>query len=131
MKIWKVELTAGRRGLAEAKVQKGIFQEDALCTTSVTIYNCDDATVCKKWKITGNSNTRSEIYSQNIGMEFGIEKCAMLVMKSGKRQITEGKELPNKEKLRTLRKKETFKYLGILEADTIKQEEKKNQERVS
>ena len=25
------------------------------------------------------------IYSQDIGMEFGIEKCAMLVMKSGKR----------------------------------------------
>ena len=23
-------------------------------------------------------------YSQDIGMEFGIEKCAMLVMKSGK-----------------------------------------------
>ena len=29
------------------------------------------------------------IYSQDIGMEFGIEKCAMLVMKSGKRHITE------------------------------------------
>ena len=25
-----------------------------------------------------------KIYSQVIGMEFGIEKCAMLVMKSGK-----------------------------------------------
>ena len=24
------------------------------------------------------------IYSQEIGMEFGIEECAMLVMKSGK-----------------------------------------------
>ena len=24
------------------------------------------------------------IYSWDIGMEFGIEKCAMLVMKSGK-----------------------------------------------
>ena len=24
------------------------------------------------------------IYSQYIGMEFGIEKCALLVMKSGK-----------------------------------------------
>ena len=23
------------------------------------------------------------IYSQDIGMEFGIEKCAMLIMKSG------------------------------------------------
>ena len=29
------------------------------------------------------------IYSQVIGMEFGIEKCAMLVMKSGKRHMTE------------------------------------------
>ena len=29
------------------------------------------------------------IYSQDIGMESGIEKCAMLVMKSGKRHLTE------------------------------------------
>ena len=33
------------------------------------------------------------IYSQNIGMEFGIEKCVLLVMRSGKRQMTEGIEL--------------------------------------
>ena len=26
----------------------------------------------------------SGIYSQDIGMEFGLEKCAMLVIKSGK-----------------------------------------------
>ena len=30
-------------------------------------------------------------------------------------------ELPNHNKIRTLREKETYKYLGILEADTIKQ----------
>ena len=30
------------------------------------------------------------IYTQDIGMEFDIEKCAMLVMKSGKRHMTEG-----------------------------------------
>ena len=30
MKIWKVELTAGGRSLAEAKTQRGIFQRDAL-----------------------------------------------------------------------------------------------------
>ena len=35
------------------------------------------------------------MYSQNIRMEFGIENCAMLVMKSGKRHMTEGMELPN------------------------------------
>ena len=42
------------------------------------------------------------IYSQNIGMEFGIEKCAMLVIKSGKRHMSDGMELPNQDKIRTL-----------------------------
>ena len=60
------------------------------------------------------------IYSQDIGMEYGREKWAMLIMKSRKRHITEGMELPNQEKIRALREKETYKYLGMLE-DTIKQ----------
>ena len=38
------------------------------------------------------------IYSQDIGMEFDIEKCSMQIMRSGKRFITEGIELPNQEK---------------------------------
>ena len=59
-------------------------------------------------------------------MEFGIEKWAMLVMKSGERHITDGKELPNQDNIRTLAENETYKYLGILEADTIKQEEMKD-----
>ena len=58
-------------------------------------------------------------------MEFGIEKCAMLVMESGKRQLTDGMELPNQDKIKTLAENETYKYLGILEADTIKQMEMK------
>ena len=45
-------------------------------------------------------------------------------MKSGKRHLTDGMELPNqKKKIRILREKETYIYLGILEADTIKQAE--------
>ena len=62
------------------------------------------------------------IYSQDIGMEFGIEKYAVLVMKSGKLHLM---ELPNQDKIRTLGEKETCKYLSILEADTIKQVEMK------
>ena len=65
------------------------------------------------------------IYSRDIGMKFGIEKCAMLVMKSGKRQMTDGMELPNKDKIKSLAENETYKYLGILDADTIKQAEMK------
>ena len=45
------------------------------------------------------------------------------MMKSGKRQMTEGIERANQEKIRTLRGKETYKYLRILEADTMKQAE--------
>ena len=60
------------------------------------------------------------IYNQDIGIEFGIEKCAMLVMKSGKGNMTDGMELPNHGKIRTLGENETYKNLGILEADTIK-----------
>ena len=65
------------------------------------------------------------IYSQEKGMEFGIEKCAMLVMKNGKRHQTDGMELLNQDKIRTFGKKETYKYLGILEAETIKRVEMK------
>ena len=66
-------------------------------------------------------------------MEFGIEKCALLVMKSGKQHLTDGIELPNQAKIRTLAENETYKYLGILEADTIKQvgNEKQNSKRIS
>ena len=52
-------------------------------------------------------------------MEFGIEKCAILRMRNEKRQITEGIEQPNPERIRMLGEKESYKYLGILEADTI------------
>ena len=40
-------------------------------------------------------------------------------MISGKRYLTDGMEQRNKDKIRTLRENETYKYLGILEAGTI------------
>ena len=45
-----------------------------------------------------------KIYNQDIEIEFGVEKCAMLIIKSEKREIMEGIEQPNQEK-------ETYKYL--------------------
>ena len=46
------------------------------------------------------------------------------IMKSGKRHLTEGIELPNPVVIRNYREKETYKYLGIFETDNIKQEMK-------
>ena len=47
-------------------------------------------------------------------------------MKSGKRHMTDGMELPNHDKIRTLRENKTYRYLGILEVVTIKQVQMKD-----
>ena len=63
----------------------------------------------------------ARIYTQYIGMGFAIEKSAMLIMKSGKQHMTDRMELQNQDKIRTLGEKETYKCLGILEGETLKQ----------
>ena len=61
------------------------------------------------------------------------EKCAMLVMKSCKRYILEGVELPNQVVIRMFREKKAYKYFEILEAGAIKQRgmEEKIKKRIS
>ena len=49
------------------------------------------------------------LYNKDIGMEFRIEKCAMLVMRSGKQNMIEGVEIPYQAVIRTLGEKETYK----------------------
>ena len=48
-------------------------------------------------------------------------------MENSKQHLTDRMELPNQDKIRTLREKETYKYLRILEADTIEQRGMKEQ----
>ena len=52
----------------------------------------------------------------------------MLVMKNGKRHLMDGMELSNQLKIKTLREKETCKYLHILKADTSGDEKKISEE---
>ena len=68
------------------------------------------------------------IYREDIGREFGIEKCAVLIMKSEKWQMTEVIELTNQRKTRKLGEIESYEHLEISEADTIKQTEMKEKE---
>ena len=113
MKTWKVELTAGGKIIAETKIQRGIFLGDALSPLLFIIAMMPRKHILRKCAA-GYKLSRSQekinhlmymddiklfeknekeletlirgvrIYSQDIGVEFGIEKCAMLVMKSGK-----------------------------------------------
>ena len=58
-------------------------------------------------------------------MEFGIEKCALLVMEKGKVVKSVGIELPDGKVIKSLQEAESYKYLGILEADKFLEEKMK------
>ena len=75
----------------------------------------------KKWKRTGNPNTHSENI-QSVDRD-GIWHRRICHTGNKKRQTTP--DGLNRTTKSTLGEKETYKYLGILEADTIKQVEMK------
>ena len=136
METWRLVLTARGKSLAEVKVQRGIFLGDALspllfvrammplnhilrkCTAGYKLnklqqkinhlmYIDDIKLFVKNEKESETLIDAVRIYSQDIEMDIWHRKCTMLVMKSYKRHITEGDELPNQEKLRKLGEKET------------------------
>ena len=60
------------------------------------------------------------IFSEDIRMEFGISKCATLIMKRSIISKSEGIQLPNDESIKNIEEGEGYKYLGILEDDGFK-----------
>ena len=55
----------------------------------------DDLKLFPKSERTLNSLIQTiRIFNEDIGMQFGIEKCAMLVMKKGKILKSDGIEFP-------------------------------------
>ena len=65
------------------------------------------------------------VCSENIGMEFGIEKCAMLAMEKRKIVKSVGIELSDGKVIKSLQEGESYKYLGILRADKFLEENMK------
>ena len=65
------------------------------------------------------------VFSEDIGMEFDVEKCAMLVMEKGKIVKSVGIKLPGGKAIKSLQGCESYKYLGILEADKFLEEKMK------
>ena len=55
-------------------------------------------------------------------MEFSVEKCAMLVMEKGKIVKSVGIELPDGKVIKSLQEVESYKYLGVSEADKFLEE---------
>ena len=60
------------------------------------------------------------IFGNDISMEFGISKCAILIMKKGKYKNSDGIKLPDQQQIQEVDVTKGYKYLGVLEADGIK-----------
>ena len=113
-----MELTAVGKSLAEAKIQRGIFEGDALSPLQFAIAMSPLNDILKKftrsYKLTKSQEklnhliymgdikifakkekeleaviAKIRIYGQNIGKEYEIEKLVILIMRSGKRQVKE------------------------------------------
>ena len=64
------------------------------------------------------------LFSSDIGMVFGIDKCGVVIMKRGKLVECNGVELPNGEVIKQV-EKDGYKYLGVLELDRIMESDMK------
>ena len=58
-------------------------------------------------------------------MEFGIEKCTLLVIEKGKIVKSVGIDLPDGKVIKSIQEGGSYKYLGILEAERFLEQEMK------
>ena len=154
MKSWKVNLECGTTSLGEVSINRGIFQGDSLSpllfvmalipltiilrksTPAYQFANngekinhllfMDDLKLYAKSEKALDSLVQTvRVFSCDIGMEFGIDKCAVLILKRGKIVKSHGIQLPDEQIMKSLKEEDSYKYLGILEADDIKHEQMK------
>ena len=55
------------------------------------------------------------VFSVDIRMEFGLKKCAVVVMKRDKVVKNDGVDLPDGSRMKSI-EEDGYKYLGIIEA---------------
>ena len=151
---WKTELTINQERIGECNIRRGIFQGDSLSPlwfVTAMIPLTKVLNLCKKGyqlrnqgpkvshllfmddlKLYGRSGTELEAltrvvfdFSSDIKMEFGIGKCATVTMKRGKLEESAGLLLPDEQVIPSLKAEDSYKYLGVAEADDIKHKEMK------
>ena len=64
-------------------------------------------------------------FIEDIEIDFGIEKCAMVVIDKGKIVKSVGIELPDGKAIKSIQEGESYKHLETLEADRFLGEEMK------
>ena len=153
MKQWKLSLASNGNELGDVKVNRGIFQGDSLspllfvfCMIPISLvlrtvkagyewgkkgFSLNHLLFIDDLKLYGKSEEQIDslvrtvhILSTDIGMEFGIRNCGIILLKRGKIVRSQGIQLPNGETMKEV-EQEGCTYLGIVELDNIKENETK------
>uniref|UniRef100_A0A3B3HW39 Reverse transcriptase domain-containing protein n=1 Tax=Oryzias latipes TaxID=8090 RepID=A0A3B3HW39_ORYLA len=142
MKLWKTTLEANGKPLAQVSIKCGIYQGDALspllfciglnplsqiinktgygyrlrngANISHLLYMDDIKLYAKSERDIDSLIHTTRIYSTDIGMSFGLEKCSRMVTKRGKVVHTEAVSLPEGTIADI---EDSYKYLGIPQAN--------------
>ena len=147
-------LCSGNFELVEVEIKRGIFQGDSLSPLVFVLALIPLSLILRKAKAAYEFSeskekinhllfmddlklySRSEkgldsllqtvhVFSEDIGIEFGVEKCAMLLMEKGKTVKSVDIELPDCKVIKLLQEGESYKYLGILETVKFLEEKMK------
>ena len=148
MKAWRVDLICNNQSLGRVDIKRGIFQGDSLspllfplCLIPLTLilHKSESAYQFSSTKEKINHflfmddlklYTKNEkgldslvqiarIFSEDIGMECGIDKCATLVLKRWKITKFDEISLLDGRVMKGLIEGAGYKYLGTLKADQI------------
>jgi hypothetical protein len=156
MRKWNTELTSSGKVLGKVHIKRGIFQGDALSPLLFIMAMIPISTILRRMKkgyemdkgkdmithllymddlklyakheeaMTSIINT-VRIVSEDIGMTFGLDKCAKVVMKRGKLVTGGDLVMSDGERIKEVEEGVGYKYLGILQADNIKSQDVKDQ----
>ena len=145
MMYWKTVLTSGGTTLGLVDIRRGIFQGDSLSPLLFVVIMLPLTLVLRKiragyrlakdmkpvnhllfmddMKLYGASRDHQDslikvvrIFSQDIKMSFGLDKCAVLEMRRGRQVGSSGIDLPDDQHIGEI-EREGYKYLGILQLD--------------
>ena len=152
MKTGITELTSSGERLGVIHIRRGIFQGDSLspplfvlCIIPLTLilrkstagydlakeYKVNVLLFMDDLKLFGKSEDQIDLlaqtvqlFSEDIGMEFGLNKCGVLLMKRGKKVRFDGITLLDEQIIREI-EEEGYKFLGILGVDMMREKEMK------